>query len=287
MLYRHKKKKSHKKKKKHGSTDNVQSQKDKPKSRKKRSRETSSESAQTESTSDQSSSSSESVGSAATSSSSGSEQSAKKKSKKRRAKRDRAKVDWDLINLAWPIEDRPQGLQSREGMKGRDIDALVRFKSEIAKVEEKKELGDEAFSRDAVLKKIKFKAASDDGVKKLHPARGLRQPLALPSEWYAKLVPRKREQIVRNFPVEHYGMAGQVSQKVLGKAHNRAVTLSLDQFCRQDASAADLSVKQIQEAVINFAVVLHALWPTDYSALVVLRVLAEAGWGDVAGQDNR
>jgi hypothetical protein len=34
-------------------------------------------------------------------------------------------------------------------------------------------------------------------------------------------------------------------------------------------------------------VVLHALWPSDYTAFAVFRVLIEAKWGDVAGNDNR
>jgi len=49
----------------------------------------------------------------------------------------------------------------------------------------------------------------------------------------------------------------------------------------------DLSIQQLQEAIVNFAVVLHALWPSDYSALVILRVLVEAKWGEVAGNDNK
>ena len=203
-------------------------------------------------------------------------------------------MDWELLNIAWPIEDRPEHLRVKKNVRGRDIDSLVRFKREVAEVEEKKELGEAVFSRDAVLKKVKYKAKTDNGFKKLHPARVCRQPLAVPSEWYGKLVPRKREHIIRNFPLEHYGMAGQVSEKVLGKAHNRSVPLTFDQFSRtslcdsgKSGKDPDLTLQQIQETAINYAVVLHALWPSDYSALVFLRVLVEAKWGDVAANDNR
>jgi len=214
--------------------------------------------------------------------------------KRKRRGRRFSKGDWELLNIAWPIEERPEHLRKRKNLRGRDLDSLMRLKREMEKVEEKKELGDEVFTRDAVLKKTKYKAKSDDGFKKLHPARGCRQPLSVPADWYGDLIPKKREQVVRNFPVEHYGMAGQVSEKVIGKAHNRSVPLTFDQFSKtgfaDNAKAdkpPDLSIQQLQETILNFAVVLHALWPSDYTAFVVFRVLIEAKWGDVAGNDNR
>jgi hypothetical protein len=220
--------------------------------------------------------------------------SARRTRKRKRKGRKFSKGDWELLNIAWPIEERPEHLRKRENLRGRDLDSLMRLKREMEKVEEKKELGDEVFTRDATLKKTKYKAKSDDGFKKLHPARGCRQPLSVPSEWYGELIPKKREQVVRNFPVEHYGMAGQVSEKVIGKAHNRSVPLTFDQFSKnsfadntKNDKPPDLSVQQLQETVLNFAVVLHALWPSDYTAFAVFRVLIEAKWGDVAGNDNR
>ena len=262
--------------------------------KKKKSQDSSSD--QTNDSEDSSSSSSQSSSSEAPSED-GSEHSgtSRKRKRSKKARKAREKVDWELLNIAWPIEDRPEHLRKKKNVRGRDIDALVRLKKEVAEVEEKKELGEEVFSRDAVLKKTKYKAGSDNGFKKLHPARGCRQPLAVPSQWYSKLIPRKREHVIRNFPLEHYGMAGQISEKVLGKAHNRSVSLTFDQFCRNSASSGDgarakepdLTVQQLQEAVVNYAVVLHALWPSDYSALVILRVLVEAKWGDVANTDTR
>jgi hypothetical protein len=220
--------------------------------------------------------------------------SARRPRKRKRKGRKFSRGDWELLNIAWPIEERPEHLRKRENLRGRDLDSLMRLKREMEKVEEKKELGDEVFTRDATLKKTKYKAKSDDGYKKLHPARACRQPLGVPSEWYGVLIPKKREQVVRNFPLEHYGMAGQVSEKILGKAHNRSVPLTFDHFSKSSLAdntkpdkPPDLSIQQLQETVLNFAVVLHALWPSDYTAFVVFRVLIEAKWGEVAGNDNR
>lgn len=166
----------------------------------------------------------------------------------------------------------------------------MRLKREVVGEEEKKELGDSAFCRDAIVKKTKFKAASDDGYTRLHPARAARQPLAQPRKWFAKLVPIKRAVIVRNFPLEQYGAAGQVAEKTLGKMHNRAVDLPFEHFCKQNvlgAKDADLSLRQVEGGILNYCAILHALWPQDYSALALHRVLFDANWGEGSGLDEK
>lgn len=261
----------------------------KKKNKKKRARSSSSSSEEPSSSSEDSEESSESEDSDSDSDKP-SPQSGKKKRKGKKRDKVREKVDWELLNIAWPIEDRPVYLRKRENVRGRDIDALVRLKREVIGEEEKKELGDSAFCRDAVVKKTKFKAAKDDGYTKLHPARAARQPLAVPRKWFSKLVPVKRTTIVRNFPLEHYGAAGQVSDKTLGKMHNRAVDLPFEQFCKQSvlgAKDADLSLRQIEAGVLNYCAVLHALWPQDYSALALHRVLFDANWGEGSGLDEK
>ena len=202
----------------------------------------------------------------------------------------REKVDWDLLNFAWPIEDRPKHLRKKENVRGRDIDELIRLKREVVVEEEKKELGDSAFSKDTVVKKTKYKAAKDDGYTKLHAARSARQPLAEPDKWYGKLVPIKRTVIVRNFPIEHYGAAGQVSDKTLGKCHNRAVDLPFEQFCKTNVlggKEAEISLRQLEEGLHNYKAVLHALWPQDWTGLVLDRVLFEVKWGEATGLDEK
>ena len=212
------------------------------------------------------------------------------RSKKKKEKRKKEKIDWELLNLAWPIEDRPKWLRKRSSIRGRDIDALIRTKREIAGEEEKKELGDSVTCRDAVIRKIKYKEAKDDGYTKLHIARAARQPLAEPSKWFGKLVPVKRSEVVRSFPLEHYGAAGQVSDKTLGKLHNRAVALPFDQFCKVNVLGgkdAELSQRQLEEGMFNYTAVMHALWPPDYSGMAIHRVMFDTKWGESTGFDEK
>jgi len=132
-------------------------------------------------------------------------------SKARKRERERRQMDWELLKIAWPIEDRPLFLRKKKNVMGRSMDELLRLKKEVAGEEERRELGESAFTRDAIVKKTKYKAATDDGYTKLHPARSARQPLARPSKWFGKHVPARRTVIVRNFPLEHYGAANQVT----------------------------------------------------------------------------
>jgi hypothetical protein len=269
------------------SSSNSSSNKRKKRSKKKTSVSSSSDCPTTESDSPDSS------GSGPSSSSSGhqySDAETGKKDKTDKKTRDKERVDWHLLNLAWPLEDRPSWLRKKKNVRGRDIDALVRLKREVVGEEEKKELGDSVGCRDAVVRRTKYKASKDDGYKKLHPARAARQPLAVPSKWYGKLVPIKRTVIVRNFPLEQYGAGGQVADKTLGKMHNRAVAVPFEHFCRQisiTGKDTEPTIGQLEEAAHNHVAVVHALWPQDYSALALHRVLFEAKFGEATGIDDK
>jgi hypothetical protein len=85
------------------------------------------------------------------------------------------------------------------------------FKKDLLEEEGKKNLGEEVFARDSRHPKTKYRAGTDDGRRKLHPARWNRQPLINPEKYYHK-IPKKREAVIRNFPTEHLGITGQVSQ---------------------------------------------------------------------------
>jgi hypothetical protein len=45
--------------------------------------------------------------------------------------------------------------------------------------------------------------------------------------------------------------------------------------------------ERLLEAVINYSILLHSLWPADYTGLVILKVLTEARWGETAGLSSR
>jgi hypothetical protein len=174
------------------------------------------------------------------------------------------------------------------------FDTFLGMKRAYEKEEALKDLGEEAVARDSKAKKIKYKAGCDDGKKRLHKARWNRQPLSAPEVYY-KHVPKKHDTIIRNFPLEHYGVAGQIPEAVLGHMHNRAVKVSLDSFCKSTFKAAKggeragkyADMFQLLEAVTNYGIALHALWPSDYTGWVFMKVLTQAKWGEVAGLTGR
>ena len=170
----------------------------------------------------------------------------------------------------------------------------MRMRKDWDAMEDRKNLGEEAASKDAKVRTTKYKAASDDGNTKLHAARFNRQPLAPPDEFYSQ-VPKKHTTVVRNFPTEHLGITGQVPDSTIGHMHNRAVKVTLDSFCKTSYKAARGGEKagkypdknQIEIGIIHYCMMLHALWPSDYTGLVILKVLADAHWGDIAGLTGR
>jgi len=219
---------------------------------------------------------------------------AKKRAREKAQRRKRDKAKLKLMEETWPLENRPRQMQRPGVLKNMSLDEFLRVKKEIIGEEEKKNLGEEAFTRDGKARKTRYKKGSDDGKRKLHSARWNRQPLVPPEEFYRK-IPKKRDTVIRNFPMEHLGIAGQVPDSVLGHMHNRCVKVSLDNFCKPTFKTAKGSEKagkyadlfQLQEAIVNYCIVLHSLWPSDYSGLVLMKVLTEAKWGETAGLTGR
>jgi hypothetical protein len=168
---------------------------------------------------------------------------------------------------------------------------IMGMKTECTREAERRNLGEDIFLRDGKPKKIRYKAQTDNGTTKLHEARFNRPPLVHPKEYY-KLVPRKREPVIRNFPLDHYGIQGQVSDAVIGKLHNRTVVLTYDSFGktsskpgRGNGKYADR--KQLEEAALNYGTMMHAIWPYDYSGFVLWHVLHEADWDAKATSDEK
>jgi hypothetical protein len=95
------------------------------------------------------------------------------------------------------------------------LDAILKTKEQLDKIENKENLGEEVFSKDGKPEKVRYKAQSDNGVDKLHPARGNRLPIDHPKHWFKKLVPKRRETVIRNFPMDHLGLTGKVSEATL------------------------------------------------------------------------
>jgi hypothetical protein len=192
------------------------------------------------------------------------------------------------------MDQRPEYLRIRKNIKNKTLTEILSLKKEVREQEARADLGEAAFHRDGKPKTVKHREQSDNGTTKLHPARNHRQPLVPPKAYY-KDVPKKREEIIRNFPQDHLGSTGHVSETTVGKMHNRSVILTFDNFGKSsykpgkggDKGSKYSDQSQLQEGLCNYATMLHAIWPMDYTGIVMWRVLIEGGWGNVAGGDER
>jgi len=219
---------------------------------------------------------------------------AERKSRKKKEKKQAEKDKRKFYDEQFPPEDRPETMRPWKAIKNYSIDKLLRVKKSLQSTDERKNLGEEAAAKDAKAKKTEYKKATDDGINKLHPARWNRQPLAPPKEFYDQ-IPKKHDAIVRNFPTEHLGITGQVPDTTIGHMHNRAVKVTLESFCRPTFKAAKGAEKggkycdrtQLEDGVLNYCMMLHSLWPADYSGLVITKVLVGAKWGELAGLTGR
>ena len=215
--------------------------------------------------------------------------------KKRRKKRVRTGM-WELVNEMWPLDTRPKLLQSKKTVEKMTIAEVSQFKEHYEKEEEKKGAGSAVYGKDRKLKPVNFEKGKDDGVARLHPARfELRMPLCAPKKYWSKM-PVRRE-VYRHFPLAHLGMEGQVSEATIVRMHDRRVPITLDMLYKGNA-ARDVKaekaewlepteIKHLQEAILNYVVLLHALWPVDYAGMVITRVLVEANWGIAAGGNEK
>jgi hypothetical protein len=94
---------------------------------------------------------------------------------------------------------------------------LFRLGEQYERKAEKMGTGKVVFEKDQKQRKIKYKKFTDDGVKKLHEARFAPLPTGDPQTW-ADQVPVKRDQVMKNLYMAHYGMGhGQVDTKTIAK----------------------------------------------------------------------
>jgi hypothetical protein len=219
---------------------------------------------------------------------------ARRKRKRAKHAKQQLKDKLALFEETWPSELRPPHMRKMSMLRDMTYDTFLRTKDTFDKLEASKNLGEETSARDAKAKKTKYKKGKDDGRKRLHKARWNRQPLVPPEEFYKK-VPKKQATVIRHFPMEHLGITGQVPDATITHMHNRAVKVVFDSFCKPTFKAARNGEKagkyadlfQLLEAVINYSILLHSLWPADYTGLVILKVLTEARWGETAGLSSR
>jgi hypothetical protein len=201
----------------------------------------------------------------------------------------RAKRRFRAVNRFWARERRPDFLQTWQGCADFSVSEIQDMQSKMEKEAEKQNLGEDIFNRDSKPKKIKFKAQTDNGTSKLHEARYLRPPIAQPKDYFGKIL-QKRTEIIRNFPMEHYGMQGQVPDATIGRMHNRTVLQTFDafgKFSQRQGKGKYPDRHQLEEGLLNYGSMQNAIWPLDYSTFVIWRVLHKAMWGEKVTSDEK
>ena len=159
-----------------------------------------------------------------------------------------------------------------------------------------------SFTKDTLPGTTSFKEGKDDGIKKLHPARFLRLPLSNPKKWWGK-VPSSRSHRYRNIPLKFTGCHGQVSEKTIEAAHDRANAHQLKHFYGQNVTVSSKPFKkferkdedgvstitdylwedpatlgQVQDAIINYQAVTQQIWPYDLTPTILSKVLIKYKW---------
>ena len=214
------------------------------------------------------------------------------------SKRKASSSIWEKLKDIWSMESRPSHMRHRSGIQDMTLSEIMKYKEHYEREAQKRGMGAAIFGKDQKVKAKRYKAQRDDASTKLHPARWERLPMALPRKYW-KRVPKKRDEIFRHIQLAHYGADGLVNEATLVKLHDRQVPVELSMlhaanFTKSKGQGEDntpwiepTEVRQLQEAVLNYATVMHTLWPFDYGPLVIMRVLVECRWGEAAGTDEK
>ena len=173
----------------------------------------------------------------------------------------------------------------------------------FAQEAEKRSKGEnvEILRKDSKPPTVSFKKGRDDSYKKLHKARFLRAPLAHPKKWF-KQVPQKRDHIYKNIRFEFSGAENNLNDRTISSAHDRCVALQLKHFYGDNVSSArplkeirrqdedgvctitdnqwesPATLQGVQDAIANYGILLHHLWPLDMTALVINKILVKHRW---------
>ena len=138
---------------------------------------------------------------------------------------------WDLSLSIWPLEDRPETMTNPAVVNAMPLQTLFAFKEHYELLQKREGKGDSTFGSDRKLPAKKWPEQEDDAAKLLHNMRFERGPITeLQDYWH--LMPLKRTPTYRHIPLEHAGMANNVNECVLTRAHDRTLPLRLRMFAR-------------------------------------------------------
>ena len=154
--------------------------------------------------------------------------------------------NWSILRNMWPVEKRPLGLQNKASFNAISMDNLLcldKFDKQNLKAIE----GD--LSSNLLPypkpKSTTFKKASDNGFKKLHPARFLRLPLSNIKDWW-KHVPKIRSHQYQNLDLKFSGGNNKLTQKTIQALHDRTKCLQFKMLLSSNVNVANKPVKKIE-----------------------------------------
>lgn len=221
-----------------------------------------------------------------------------------------ASSNWSLLNSIWPVSDRPANLQREEVVNQIEFSNLLNMAKYHKELSQSSTSGTSkaSFTKDTLPGTTVFKEAKDDGIRKLHPARFLRMPLSNPKKWWHK-VPVSRGFKYRAIPLKFSGCQGQVSERTIENAHDRAnchqlkhfhsenITVSSKPFKKIERKDDDglstitdylwedpATMSQVQDAILNYQAVQQQIWPLDVTPTIILKTLTKYKW--VQSADN-
>ena len=219
-----------------------------------------------------------------------------------------AASNWSLLASIWPVDERPENLRREEVVNAIDFTNLLAMAKYNKEVNYSTSSGASktSFTKDTLPSTTLFKEGRDDAVKKLHPARFLRLPLANPKKWWGKM-PTVRSHKYRNIPLKFTGCHGQVSEKTIEAAHDRANAHQLKHFYGENLTVSSKPFKkierkddeglstitdylwedpatlgQVQDAMINYQAVTQQLWPYDMTPTILMKILNKYKWCQAA-----
>jgi len=150
---------------------------------------------------------------------------------------------WDLALSIWPLEDRPESMTDPAVVNTMNLQTLFSFKEHYELLQKREGKGESSFGSDRKLPAKKFKEQDDDAGSQLHAVRFERGPITeVPDYW--QHMPLKRTPTYRHLPLEHAGLASQINECVLTRAHDRSLPLRLRMFAKGNQTKKGFIIKE-------------------------------------------
>ena len=134
-----------------------------------------------------------------------------------------------LIRSVWPVEERPDELQSDEVINSMSMDTVLALKKCWDETRKKEEKGEDTFKKDVDLPTKRFDAGPDNCAGVLHPARWERDPILEPKAYWFR-IPIRRTHVYRRLALEHLGAANSISEHAIIRAHDRSAAMEIKMF---------------------------------------------------------